>query len=48
MGQKVNPIGFSIPLRKDWKSRWFARSKEKGEGANRSFGDLLQEDLRIR
>ncbi len=48
MGQKVNPIGFRIPVRKDWKSRWFARSKEKDEGANRSFGDLLQEDLRIR
>ena len=48
MGQKVNPIGFRIPVRKDWKSRWFARSKEKDEGTNRSFGDLLQEDLRIR
>lgn len=48
MGQKVNPIGFRIPVRKDWKSRWFARSKEKGDSASKSFGELLQEDLRIR
>ena len=40
MGQKVNPIGFRIPVTKDWQSRWFARKKE--------FGPLLQEDLRIR
>lgn len=40
MGQKVNPIGFRIPVTKDWRSRWFAR---KGD-----FGTLLQEDLRIR
>lgn len=48
MGQKVNPIGFRIPVRKDWKSRWFARSKEKGDSTSKSFGELLQEDLRIR
>lgn len=48
MGQKVNPIGFRIPVRKDWKSRWFARSKEKADGNTKSFGALLQEDLRIR
>ena len=48
MGQKVNPIGFRLPIRKDWKSRWFARSKEKADSINKSFGELLQEDLRIR
>ncbi|MGN0867031.1 MAG: 30S ribosomal protein S3 [Oligosphaeraceae bacterium] len=48
MGQKVNPIGFRLPLRKDWKSRWFARSKEKAGSINKSFGELLQEDLKIR
>ena len=48
MGQKVNPIGFRLPLRKDWKSRWFARSKEKEGSINKSFGELLQEDLKIR
>jgi small subunit ribosomal protein S3 len=40
VGQKVNPIGFRIPVTKDWKSRWFARKAE--------FGPLLHEDLRIR
>ncbi len=40
MGQKVNPIGFRLPVTKDWKSRWFARKVQ--------FGPLLQEDLRIR
>lgn len=40
MGQKVNPIGFRLPVTKDWKSRWFARKAE--------FGSQLNEDLRIR
>jgi small subunit ribosomal protein S3 len=40
VGQKVNPIGFRIPVTKNWQSRWFARKKD--------FGVLLQEDLRIR
>ena len=40
MGQKVNPIGFRLPVTKDWKSRWFARKAQ--------FGSLLQEDLKIR
>ena len=40
MGQKVNPIGFRIPVTKAWQSRWFARKA--------TFGDLLHEDLRIR
>jgi len=40
VGQKVNPIGFRIPLTKDWKSRWFARKK--------NFGAMLHEDLAIR
>lgn len=40
MGQKVNPIGFRLAVNKDWQSRWFARKAE--------FGDMLQEDLRIR
>jgi len=40
VGQKVNPIGFRIPIRKNWQSRWFARKAE--------YGPMLQEDLRIR
>ncbi len=40
MGQKVNPIGFRLALSKDWRSRWYASSKE--------FSDFLHADLRIR
>ncbi len=40
MGQKVNPIGFRLPVTKDWRSRWFARKQD--------FGNLLLEDLKIR
>src|ERR1700716_1172053 len=40
MGQKVNPIGFRLALNKDWRSRWYASSKE--------FPDFLHTDIRIR
>jgi len=40
MGQKVNPIGFRLALSRDWRSRWYASSKE--------FSDFLHADLRIR
>jgi small subunit ribosomal protein S3 len=40
VGQKVNPIGFRIAVDKNWRSRWFADK--------RAFGDLLDEDCRIR
>jgi small subunit ribosomal protein S3 len=40
MGQKVNPIGFRLALSKDWRSRWYASSKE--------FSDFLHADLKIR
>lgn len=40
MGQKINPIGFRLSVRRDWQSRWFAR---KGD-----FGKNLHEDYRIR
>lgn len=40
MGQKVNPIGFRLQVRRDWQSRWFAR---KGQ-----FATNLEEDYRIR
>ena len=39
MGQKTNPIGFRLSLRKDWRSNWF----EKG-----SFSQNLAEDIQIR
>ncbi len=40
MGQKINPIGFRLSVRRDWQSRWFARKSE--------FGAHLKEDHRIR
>jgi small subunit ribosomal protein S3 len=40
LGQKVNPIGFRLAVRKDWRSRWFAGKK--------TFGTLLVEDAAIR
>ena len=40
MGQKVNPIGFRLGINRTWDSRWFAGKNE--------YGDLLQEDMRIR
>jgi small subunit ribosomal protein S3 len=40
MGQKVNPIGFRLAVNRDWRSRWFASTKE--------FPEFLHTDLRIR
>ena len=40
MGQKVNPIGFRLSVRRDWQSRWYANKKE--------FGANLKEDYQIR
>ncbi len=40
MGQKTNPTGFRLAVRRNWQSRWFARKKE--------FGLLLAEDHKIR
>lgn len=28
MGQKVNPIGFRLPVNRDWSSRWYASRQE--------------------
>ncbi len=40
MGQKVHPIGFRLPISRDWGSKWYAPRKE--------FADFLQSDLQIR
>ncbi|HEY2122523.1 MAG TPA: hypothetical protein VGH07_02925 [Chthoniobacterales bacterium] len=40
MGQKVNPIGFRLALNKEWRSRWYASTKELPE--------FLHADLQIR
>lgn len=39
MGQKVNPIGMRVGVIRDWESRWYAEQE---------YGDLLNEDIRIR
>ncbi len=40
MGQKVHPIGFRLPLSRDWGSKWYAPRKD--------FADHLHADLKIR
>lgn len=40
MGQKVNPKGFRLAVRRDWESRWFAN---KGD-----YAKSVNEDYRIR
>ena len=40
MGQKVNPIGFRLPITRDWASRWYASEKE--------FAEFLYADTKIR
>ena len=40
MGQKTNPIGFRLAVRRNWQSRWFATKKD--------FPKLLLEDHLIR
>ena len=39
MGQKVSPIGMRVGVIRDWESRWYAEKE---------YGDLLQEDVKIR
>ncbi len=40
MGQKTNPTGFRLAVRRNWQSRWFARKKD--------FAKPLHEDQVIR
>lgn len=40
MGQKVNPIGFRLAIRRDWKSRWYAKGRE--------FSELVIKDAEAR
>lgn len=41
MGKKINPLGFRLPLTKDWQSRWFAGDKKE-------YQKNLLEDFKIR
>jgi small subunit ribosomal protein S3 len=40
MGQKVNPIGFRLAVRRNWESRWYADKK--------NFPVFVREDFKIR
>lgn len=40
MGQKVHPIGFRLPISRDWGSKWYA--------PRTTFADHLHADLKIR
>ncbi|MDR3316535.1 MAG: 30S ribosomal protein S3 [Puniceicoccales bacterium] len=40
MGQKVNPIGFRLPVRRDWLSRWY--------GDKKNYPIWVKEDFVIR
>jgi small subunit ribosomal protein S3 len=40
MGQKIHPVGFRLPVTRNWASRWYA--------ANKNFATMLAEDLKVR
>jgi small subunit ribosomal protein S3 len=40
MGQKIHPVGFRLPVTRNWSSRWYA--------SNRNFATMLAEDLKVR
>ncbi len=40
MGQKTNPVGFRIPLTKNWQSKWYADKRD--------FGNWINEDIQVR
>jgi small subunit ribosomal protein S3 len=41
MGQKVNPISMRLQVNKDWRSKWFAASKQE-------YAEWLRQDLDVR
>ncbi len=40
MGQKIHPVGFRLPVTRNWSSRWYA--------SNQNFAGMLAEDLKVR
>jgi small subunit ribosomal protein S3 len=40
MGQKIHPIGFRLPITRNWASRWYA--------SNKNFALMLADDLKVR
>lgn len=48
MGQKVNPIGFRLPVRRDWRSCWYASKADYGKWVkeDHAIRSFLQKKLR--
>ena len=40
MGQKINPVGFRMPITRNWQSKWYADKKD--------FGAWINEDIKVR
>lgn len=40
MGNKIHPVGFRLPLTRDWHSKWFAEGRD--------YSRLLLQDLKLR
>jgi small subunit ribosomal protein S3 len=40
MGQKIHPVGFRLPITRNWASRWYA--------SNKDFSFMLAQDLKAR
>src|SRR5437870_385759 len=40
MGQKIHPVGFRLPVTRNWASRWYA--------SNQNFAAMLADDLKVR
>ena len=40
MGQKIHPVGFRLPVTRNWTSRWYA--------SNQNFAGMLADDLKVR
>src|ERR1041384_3086652 len=40
MGQKIHPVGFRLPVTRNWASHWYAN--------NQNFASMLAEDLQVR
>lgn len=49
MGQKVNPIGFRLQVRRDWESRWFASKQDMPQCINEDYNirKFLNKKLRF-
>ena len=46
MGQKVNPKGFRLAVRRDWESRWFAGKGDYAEAVNEDYREFLNKKLK--